>query len=117
VSLFAKFLQRLKDTPDGDGNLLENSLFVHGSGMSDGNVHNHLNLPVLLAGNARGRLEGGRHIQVGKLAKERAIPAIPKFDEMVPHANLLVSVLQLYGIETESYGKDMCASTGSVSLA
>ena len=117
VSLFAKFLQRLKDTPDGDGNLLENSLFVYGSGMSDGNVHNHLNLPVLLAGNAGGRLKGGRHIQVGRLAGERAIPAIPKFDEMMPYANLMVSVLQLYGIETESYGKDMCASTGSVSLA
>jgi hypothetical protein len=117
MSLFAKFLQRLKDTPDGDGNLLENSLFVYGSGMSDGNVHNHLNLPALLAGNAGGRLKGGRHIQVGKLAKERAIPAIPKFDLMMPYANLMVSVLQLYGIEAESYGKDMCASTGSVSLA
>ena len=117
VSLFAKFLQRLKDTPDGDGNLLENSLFVYGSGMSDGNVHNHLNLPALLAGNAGGRLKGGRHIQVGRLAKERAIPAVPKFDEMMPYANLMVSVLQLYGIETESYGKDVCASTGSVSLA
>jgi hypothetical protein len=116
VSLFAKFLQRLKDTPDGDSNLLESSLFVYGSGMSDGNVHNHLNLPVLLAGNAGGRLKGGHHIQVGQLAKERAIPAIPKFDKMVPFANLMVSVLQLYGIETESYGKDMCASNGSVAL-
>ncbi len=106
VSLFAKFLQRLKDTPDGDSNLLENSLFVYGSGMSDGNVHNHLNLPVLLAGNAGGQLKGGRHIQAGQLAAERAIPAIPKFDKMVPFANLMVSVQQLYGVETESYGKD-----------
>ena len=78
VSLFAKFLQRLKDTPDGDSNLLENSLFVYGSGMSDGNVHNHLNLPVLLAGNAGGRLKGGRHIQAGQLAAERAIPRDPE---------------------------------------
>ena len=54
---------------------------------------------------------------MGQLAKERAIPAIPKFDKMVPFANLMVSVLQLYGIETESYGKDMCASNGTVSLA
>ncbi|HUQ53673.1 MAG TPA: DUF1552 domain-containing protein [Gammaproteobacteria bacterium] len=117
VSLFAKFLQRLKDTPDGDSNLLENSLFVYGSGMSDGNVHNHLNLPILLAGNAGGRLKGGRHIQAGQLAAERAIPAIPKFDKMVPLANLMVSVLELYGIEAESYGKAMCASNGRVSLA
>jgi hypothetical protein len=117
VSLFAKFLQRLKDTPDGDSNLLENSLFVYGSGMSDGNVHNHLNLPILLAGNAGGQLKGGRHIQVGQLAAERAIPAIPKFDKMLPLANLMVSVLELYGVEAESYGKDMCASNGRVSLA
>ena len=117
VSLFAKFLQRLKDTPDGDSNLLENSLFVYGSGMSDGNVHNHLNLPVLVAGNAGGQLPGGRHIQVGQLAAQRTIPAIPKFDKMMPIANLMVSVQQLFGIETESYGVDMCASNGSVALA
>jgi len=117
VSLFANFLQRLKDTPDGDSNLLENSLFVYGSGMSDGNVHNHLNLPVLVAGNAGGQLKGGRHIQVGQLAAQRTIPAIPKFDKMMPIANLMVSVQQLFGIETESYGVDMCASNGSVALA
>jgi hypothetical protein len=85
--------------------------------MSDGNVHNHLNLPVLLAGNAGGRLKGGRHLQVGQLAAERAVSAIPKFDKMVPFANLMVSVLQLYGIDTESYGMGVCASNGAVSLA
>jgi hypothetical protein len=116
ISLFAKFLERLRDTPDGDSNLLENSLFVYGSGMSDGNVHNHLNLPILLAGNAGGQLKGGRHIQVGHLAAERAIPAIPKFDKMMPLANLMLSVLELYGVEAESYGKEMCASNGRVSL-
>ena len=117
MSLFAKFLQRLKDTPDGDSNLLENSLFVYGSGMSDGNVHNHLNLPILVAGNAGGQLTGGRHIQVGQLAAERAIPSIPKFDKMMPIANLMVSVQQLFGVEAESYGLGPCASNGSVSLA
>jgi hypothetical protein len=117
VSLFAKFLKRLKDTPDGDSNLLENSLFVYGSGMSDGNVHNHLNLPVLLAGNAGGQLKGGRHLQVGQLAAERANPAIPRFDKMQPFANLMVAVQQLYGVETESYGTGVCANNGVVSLA
>jgi hypothetical protein len=92
-------------------------LFVYGSGMSDGNVHNHLNLPILLAGNAGGQLKGGRHIQAGQLAAERAHPAVPKFDKMVPLANLMVSVQQLFGVETESYGKEMCASNGNVSLA
>jgi hypothetical protein len=116
VTLFTDFLQRLKDTPDGDGNLLEHSLFLYGSGMSDGNIHNHLNLPVLLAGNAGGRLEGGRHLQVGRLAAERDIPAIPKFDTMQPMANLMVSLLNLAGIEDESYGVDVCASNGSIAL-
>jgi hypothetical protein len=116
VSLFANFLQRLKDTPDGDGNLLEHSLFLYGSGMSDGNIHNHLNLPVLLAGNAGGRLKGGRHLQVGELSAERDIAAIPKFDTMQPIANLMVSLLNLAGIEQESYGVDVCASNGSVAL-
>ena len=71
LSLFAGFLQRLKSTPEGDSNLLEHSLFVYGSGMSDGNVHNHLNLPVLVAGNAGGQITGGHHIQVGQLAEKR----------------------------------------------
>jgi hypothetical protein len=106
----------LKDTPDGDGNLLEHSLFLYGSGMSDGNVHNHLNLPVLIAGNAGGQLKGGRHIQAGQLAAERANPVVPKFDKMAPIANLMVSLQQLYGIETDSYGVDMCASNGNIAL-
>jgi hypothetical protein len=117
VSLFAAFLQRLKDTPDGDSNLLESSLFLYGSGMSDGNVHNHLNLPVLIAGNAGGQLKGGRHLQVGQLAAERAIPAIPKFDKMTPIANLMVSLQNLMGVDSDTYGLGVCASTGKVDLA
>ena len=72
---------------------------------------------ALIAGNAGGQLTGGRHIQVGQLAAQRAIASIPKFDKMMPIANLMVSVQQLFGVEAESYGKDMCASNGSVSLA
>ena len=117
VSLFANFLTRLKNTPDGDSNLLESSLFLYGSGMSDGNVHNHLNLPVLIAGNAGGKLAGSHHIQVGQLAAERANPVIPKFDKMTPMANLMVSIQQLYGIESDSYGVAQCASNGAVTLA
>jgi hypothetical protein len=116
LSLFAKFLQRLKDTPDGDSNLLENSLFVYGSGMSDGNVHNHLNLPVLVAGNAGGQITGGHHIQVGTLAEKRTVPAVPKFEKMMPMANLMVSIQQLFGVESESYGVAQCASNGNVEL-
>ena len=117
IQLFSKFLDRLRNTPDGDGTLLDHSLFVYGSGMSDGNVHNHLNLPVLLAGAAGGRLKGDRHIQAGVLAAERDVQSIPKFDEMTPNANLMVSVFNLYGIETDSYGVEMCESTGTIELA
>ena len=116
VSLFANFLERLKNTPDGDGTLLDHSLFLYGSGMSDGNVHNHLNLPVLVAGHAGGQLAGGRHLQVGKLAAERTVAAVPKFEKMMPMANLMVSLQQLYGIETDSYGVAVCASNGNVEL-
>ena len=78
VTLFTYFLEKLKATPDGDGTLLDHSLVLYGSGMSDGNSHNHTDLPVVLAGGASGRLKGGRHIQNPK---------------DTPMANLLLSML------------------------
>jgi hypothetical protein len=117
LSLLAGFLQRLKSTPEGDSNLLDRSLIVYGSGMSDGNVHNHLNLPVLVAGHAGGQITGGHHIQVGQLAEKRKVPAVPYFEKMMPIANLMVSVQQLFDIDSESYGVAQCASNGNVTLA
>ncbi len=117
LSLFAAFLQRLKNTPDGDSNLLENSLFVYGSGMSDGNVHNHLNLPVLVAGNAGGQHHGRPPHPGGPRSRRSArFRWIPKFEKMMPMANLMVSIQQLFGIESESYGVAQCASNGNVEL-
>ena len=118
VSLFAKFLQRLKDTPDGDSNLLENSLFVYGSGMSDGNLHNHLNLPVLLAGNAGGQLQGGRHIP-GRPARGRARGSgrSRSSTRWCRSRTSWSACSSCSASRRESYGKDMCASNGSVSLA
>ena len=89
VSLLAHFLDRLKSTPDGDGNLLDHSLILYGSGMSNSNVHNHSPLPVLVAGGAAGRMKGGRHL---------------KYPENTPMANLLLSILDKAGIEQESVG-------------
>ncbi len=63
VALFAYFLDKLRSTPDGDGTLLDHSLVLYGSGLSDGNQHNHTDLPILLAGGASGRLKGGRHLR------------------------------------------------------
>jgi hypothetical protein len=96
VQLFSHVLERLKATPDGDGNLLDHSLLLYGSAMSNSNVHNHGPLPVLVAGGAAGRLKGGRHI---------------KYPENTPMSNLLMTILDKAGIPQESVGD----STGFLS--
>jgi hypothetical protein len=97
VALFAYFLEKLRATPDGDGTLLDHSLVLYGSGMSDGNQHNHTDLPIVLAGGASGRLKGGRHLRHPK---------------NTPMANLLVATLDTLGIPTDKFGD----SNGEVSL-
>jgi len=97
VGLFAYFLEKLRSTPDGDGTLLDHSLVLYGSGMSDGNQHNHTDLPIVLAGGASGRLKGGRHLRHPK---------------NTPMANLLVSLLDKLGVQVEKLGD----STGALSL-
>ena len=89
VSLFAYFLGKLNSIPDGEGTLLDNSLIMYGSGMSDGNSHNHDPLPMVLAGHAGGRLEGNRHL------------LNPDSTNM---SNLMVAVLEKLGIEQNSFG-------------
>jgi hypothetical protein len=96
VGQLAYMLEKLKATPDGDGNLLDHSLILYGSAMSNSNVHNHSPLPVLVAGGAAGRLKGGRHI---------------KYPENTPMANLLMTILEKAGIPQESVGD----STGFLS--
>jgi hypothetical protein len=97
VALFAYFLDKLQSTPDGDGTLLDHALVLYGSGMSDGNQHNHTDLPVILAGGASGKLKGGRHIRNPK---------------NTPMANLLVSVLEMFDVEAGKFGD----STGVVAV-
>ena len=63
VSMVPYFLEKLKNTPDGDGNLLDNSLVLYGSPMGDSNVHNHKRVPLFLAGHAGGALKGNLHIK------------------------------------------------------
>ena len=89
VSLVAHMLDRLKSTPDGDGTLLDHSLILYGSGMSNSNVHNHSPLPVFIAGGAAGQLQGGRHLL---------------YPDNTPMANLLLSILHKAGIPQESVG-------------
>ena len=96
VTLVTHFLDRLKATPDGDGTLLDHSLVLYGSAMSNSNVHNHAPLPVLVAGGAGGRMKGGRHLS---------------YPEGTPMSNLLMSVLDKAGVEQEKVGD----STGLLS--
>jgi hypothetical protein len=89
VGLLAHFLEKLRATPDGDGNLLDHSLILYGSGMSNSNVHNHSPLPVVVAGGAAGKMKGGRHL---------------KYPENTPMSNLLLSILDKAGVPQQSVG-------------
>ena len=89
VSLFAEYLTKLRATPEGDGNLLDNSLLLYGSGMGNPNVHDHDNLPILVAGGAAGRMRGGRHI---------------RFTQATPLANLHLTLLDKVGVRLDSFG-------------
>jgi hypothetical protein len=97
VELFGKFLGKLSSTPDGDGSLLDHSMILYGSGMSESNVHSRLDVPTIIAGGAAGQIKGNRHI---KAPKE------------TPLANLMVEFGQKYGVEMEKFG----ISTGRVEL-
>ena len=88
VSLFAHFVEKLKNTPDGDGSLLDHSMIVLGSGMGNPDIHNHANLPVLVAGGGGGKMKGGRHI---------------KYDELTPLANLHLTLLDKVGVHLDSF--------------
>src|SRR5690606_15927567 len=91
------FLERLAETPDGDGTLLDHSVVLYGSGMSNSNQHDHTPLPILLAGGASGKLTGGRHIRAG---------------EGTPMSNLLLSILHKLDVPAEAFGD----STGTVEV-
>jgi hypothetical protein len=98
MSLFAEFLQRLSTTPDGDGTLLDHSLVLFGSGMSEANIHSRLNIPTLLVGGSAAGFKGNRHVQTA-----------PE----TPFANCLLSVANIFGCELKQFGT---LSTGEISL-
>jgi hypothetical protein len=88
VSLFAYFLDKLKSTKDGAGTLLDHSVYMYGSGMGNPDVHDHVNLPILVAGGAAGSLKGGRHI---------------KYDKPTPLANLHLTLLDKAGVRLDHF--------------
>jgi hypothetical protein len=95
VTMFEKFLAKLRATPEGDGNILDNSMILYGSGMSESQIHDRRDLPTLLVGGFKGR--GSRHI---------------KMAPNTPVANFMLSLGQYYGLEMEKFG----ISSGTVPL-
>ena len=96
-SLVAYFADKLKNTPDGDGNLLDHSLVLYGSSMGDSNTHGHKRVPFLLLGHAGGTVKGNLHL---------------KTPEGTPQANGLLTVLQKLGMDIDRVGD----STGTISI-
>jgi hypothetical protein len=88
VSLFSYYLQRLKATPEGNGTLLDHSVILYGSGIGNPNIHDHTNLPVLVAGGAAAGLKGNRHL---------------RYDQPVPLANLHLTLLDKAGVKIDSF--------------
>ena len=97
VSMVPYFLEKLRNTPDGESNLLDNTLIIFGSPMGNSNVHNHKRCPLFLAGHAGGQLKGGLHIKAA---------------DGTPMANVFLTLLQGLGVDMPSFGD----STGTFDL-
>ena len=88
VSLFADFLQKMKATHDGEGTLLDHSIYMYGSGMGNSSLHDHENLPMLVAGGASTGLKGGRHI---------------RYEKGTALSNLHLTLLNRVGVSMDSF--------------
>jgi hypothetical protein len=88
VSLFAEFLAKLKATPEGNGTLLDHSLFLYGSGIGNPNIHDHINLPIIVAGGTATGMKGNRHLQ---------------FTKPTPLANLHLTLLDKAGVRLDKF--------------
>jgi hypothetical protein len=97
VERFAEFVDRLAKTPDGDGSLLDHSMLMYGSNMSNSDRHNNYPLPIVLVGGARGELKGGQHVQ------------LPEYTTL---SNLHLTVLNKAGVEAKSIGDSSGAIAG-----
>ncbi len=95
TAMFARFLDTLAKMPDGDGSMLDHSILLYGSNMSNSNIHNQYPLPITILGGGCGRIRGGQHIN---------------FPERTPLANVLLTILQRADVPIEKVGD----STGSI---
>jgi hypothetical protein len=89
ISQFGYFLEKMRNTPDGDGSLLDHAVMLYGSNMSNSNAHDHYPLPNLVVGGGAGKVKGRRHL---------------KYPDRTPMANLLVSMLDKVGVKQETLG-------------
>jgi hypothetical protein len=89
IGLFAEFLKKLQATPDGDGSLLDHSVILYGSNMSNSNLHNHFPLPNVVVGGGAGRIQGGRHM---------------RYPDHTPMSNLLLTLLDKTGVPMDNLG-------------
>ena len=94
TQVFAKFIRKLSTTQDGDGTLLDHSIILYGSNMSNSDLHNNDPLPNVVMGKGYGKIRGGQHL---------------RYPQDTPHANLLLTLLQRAGLPIESLGN----STGA----
>ena len=101
VSLFAEFIGKLKATKEGGGTLLDHSVILYGSGMGNPNLHDHTNLPILVAGGAACGMKGGRHI---------------RFDKAAPLANLHLTLLDKVGVRLDKFADSSGKVDGLFSL-
>ncbi len=99
VERFAEFVDKLAKTPDGDGSLLDHSMLMYGSNMSNSDRHNNYPLPIILVGGARGALKGGQHVQ------------LPEYTTL---SNLHLTVLNKAGVEAKSIGDSTRCDRGRV---
>ena len=97
VGMLSYFIDKLKNTPDGDGNLLDHTLVLYGSPMGDGNIHGHKRVPMILLGHASGALEGNLHLRC---------------PDGTPQANILLTTLLKLGVDIETVGD----STGPLAI-
>jgi len=95
--MYSRFLEKLKSTKEGEGTLLDHSLVLYGSGMSNGNQHSHSPLPLVLVGGAAGKVKGDRHLVS---------------PDLTPVGNLHLTLAQKFGVELDTFGN----STGRIDL-
>ena len=92
-------MERLKATPDGDGSLLDHSMILLGSGISNPNLHDHSNLPIIVAGGGTAKHKGGRHV---------------KYPQQTPLANMYLAMLDEVGDHEDTFADSMFRALGGI---